>query len=1621
MKTLNAAYRLPGKLISLSTIILVVFSFVVNPLIAQNYLKYHPALKGKQYARSEMFTSARTDSSGSMGSYLNALNSHLREISEREVPGNYQSAQWYPLGPSKATHPVLAQLGLVSSIWIDTSNFQTILAGSNTGGIFRTTDGGENWISLSDNVITTGVLSIQVDPADKNRIFIGTGHLGFGRAYGNGVMKSTDGGVSWEQTGLNSESISANFTIRKLLLLPNQPGTMLALINTEFRQKAMIYRSTDWAENWTEVYTDTGAELFAIKPDPANPDILYATGNRFLKSTDAGLSWADQSATLPLDSNYVISRVEVAKTPANPDLMMVMAENFDTTGANPSARLELYKSTDNGQNYNRINLRYNPFAGYWKMEFGISPAANDEFYLGGIWLYKYRIEEDSAKFIYCSDHKYHHDVRDLHIFPTQGKDLMYMANDGGVSKSETGAESWFDITRNGLNITQFHNIAIGENSDMMYAGPQDANLCFYDFKTGAWTKNAKVSDAYEGAIDFENPNIVYMVSYPPKTTQPNIFILKSVNGGDFFDFYGIPDSTEIGRVDKPLEMDPVDPNTIYVGVRNVWKSTDGAINFQKISNFPESFTKLIAVRVAPSNNQVIAAAFENPNWGMPEPSKLWITPDGGNHWFNITPVGANNLDYAGITDITFHPETPQKFWLSLDREWKNHQVYATSNGGLSWQNYSEGLPALPVNKITFVKGAGYDVLLAATDVGVYYRDENMSRWELFGTGLPLTIVADIKISYTRRKIVAGTYGRGLWEADLCMPLTEGDLVINDTTEWSGKQKVLQDVVINPGAKLIISSTIEMGLDRKIKVLPGAELVIDRGIITNDCAGMWDGIRLYGSRDYSDPSLPQGKITLLHGSSIQHADTAIKTIGIDENGYEIAGTGGGIIYANNAKFINNGQGIVISPSKGMNPSEFTMCQFTTSKTLPDGSFAGDMVSLKGSKGIKFISCQFENNLPVSTFPYHERGTGISSFNSSFSVEKLQSTDSIPFGLNADAVFKQLATGIRATASSMAFPVKVSNVRFDRNLTGVYLSGLSLSSIKNCSFNLSSPSISDSIKPAAAAIYLDNCNGFDLAGNTIKGPLGTFVPKTKTAGIIIHNSGGLNHSLYGNKITNTNYAILAQNSNRNPNGKTGLRMLYNWFDGNEYDICITNDSTETHNGIATHQGSAGPEPGGSAGNHFSYSKWHRDADLHNAGAYIYYHYSKGPDTLSLHPLSYYRAYIVEGSMTGPADSAFMPAFMMVPNSELEENFTEYAGLSEQANSALDEKLDGGNSSLLLNEINHCTIDEAPGLAKKLMQLSPFLSSEVLTTLVKQQRTIPNLMVFEVLLLNPQLFRDSIIMQAVQLMKPPLESYMIVALAQAYNRFSDSELVEAQTDAVNSARDLLFDQFAGSLYSSILSGSDSNQLIQHLLTDNRPESHYLAAFLMLNLGNNVEAENVLNEIPETFPDLSIDSHNSLKGLFDLNSNMFSEGQVAPTLNESQIVQIEQLSQKPNTSIYAANVLNFYGLGNYREPYIFPGTPQTIQPPVIPPVVFTGAGFKIYPVPAGNYVILDYYSEEGLSKGMLRINNMAGQLVKEIRITEPYGQQLIDVSRLDSGSYIFIMANGSTKIGEQKVVIIR
>jgi PKD repeat protein len=89
----------------------------------------------------------------------------------------------------------------------------------------------------------------------------------------------------------------------------------------------------------------------------------------------------------------------------------------------------------------------------------------------------------------------------------------------------------------------------------------------------------------------------------------------------------------------------------------------------------------------------------------------------------------------------------------------------STDAGLTWTNYSTGLPNIPANCIIYQNGSN-DGVYIGMDVGVYYRDNTLSTWSLFNTGLPNTVISELDIQYSTQKLRAATYGRGLWESDL---------------------------------------------------------------------------------------------------------------------------------------------------------------------------------------------------------------------------------------------------------------------------------------------------------------------------------------------------------------------------------------------------------------------------------------------------------------------------------------------------------------------------------------------------------------------------------------------------------------------------------------------------------------------------------------------------------------------------------------------------------------------------------------------------------------------------------------------------------------------------------------
>ncbi len=1609
--------------------VIVVFTIALNAYSQENPYKNHPALNAKDFIRSEQFTGNRTDINGSMRSYVvtsNQIKDSIRKIitarqsaqgnSQRQSSTNrniYKPVQFYPLGPSVTTDTVFAQLGLVSALWVDSTDYKTIYAGSNTGGIFATYDGGQNWQSLSDEYITTGVLAIEVDPKDKQHIYIGTGHWGFSREWGEGVMQSFDGGKTWQTTGLNAGSINAGFIVHDIKHLDKTTDTLIAIVNREFRQGTSIYRSTDRGNTWNEVFYRNKEELFDIVKAPYNPNLIYTVGSLYLRSNDGGVTWEDLTSEIALLKDHKISRMALAISHSPSHKILAFVESYDTlTPGNYDHWLMQYPG-DGIRHFKNVGIKYHPVVGYWKMEIQFSPTHHDEFYLGGIWFFKYRLEGDSAKYLSYKNHRYHKDVRELLVFKGPQDDIVIMGNDGGVTRSDDGAVRWYDITRNGLQSTQFYNLAIAGKSNMVFCGPQDGNLCFYNYNTGEWTKDPHIGDAYDGLVDYNNPRNVYLVTYPPKPQYKNIFLLKSTDGGLIFNYRGVPDTTEQGRNNVPIAMDAKNPKILYAGLKNVWKSTDGAETWTKISNFrPGNTHKIQAIDVAPSNPNVICISFENPAWGETELEKIMITTNGGETWNDITPRGALNLQWVSCVDIQFHPENHNIIFLALDRMWTNNRIYVTLNGGKTWANFSQGLPNIPVNAIKFYKGADYDIMFAATDVGVYYRDSMMDQWEMFGEGIPLTIISDLDINYERKKLVVTTFGRGLWEADICLPLDDEARVITGNVAWNTGKNLLSDLILTPDSKLTMSGTIQVGDGRSITIMPGAELILDNATLTNNCRSLWDGIKLYGYYDYSSDN-PQGKITLINGSTIQNSYRGIETFSVDKAGNVDSLRGGGIIITKEAYFKNVLRPVILKPTKGDNPSRFHTTEFAINDQPWPGEQFIEFVRMEYNRGVEFINCIFRNDISYNSLPIEERGIGINSFNSSFSVYKMN-PDTAIIGLSIKPMFHQLNKGIYAITSTPGYTFYSNGVTYKNNYTGAYLAGYSNLVAVDNSFELKPLSHNATNNRQITGLYLDNSQNYLISNNIFRTfpNIGVY---TALIGMISNNSGDQNNLVANNRFETLTYAILAQNKNRSTDGSSGLRLLFNKFNKNKYGIVVTHDSLSQINGIARYQGVAGHQEMEPAGNSFFNSIINKTADLHNEGEpFVYSHYINKNNSTGQVPKSG-NVHLLSAVYPMPVDSTYVPDYLKIDTSNVNTAREQWRSIYTSDKDKYLSLKDGGDTQALINESVSLKPGNTAELYKKFRELDSRLSREFLRELVKKNK-FPNSLLIEVLVQNPIIFKDTVIMQSILERDPPMSDYMLQRLNGLSDRYSSIEIFESAHDNSKAIFDAIT---AIAVNKECINNPGDITSVDELLAEEPDNIHsqITRAFMQHTHGNSEQAETILKSITA--------DHDQKQSIDNLISLMKFDKSINTTLpdefSKEQLSLLNSIGADNFTSIYIANINNRFLQGSYNEPYILPTEAPALRDYTFPGSAVVGSSFRIYPQPAQGYLIIDYHYEFGFYKGTIEFTNASGQTVSTVQLKGKTGQEFVNISEWTPGIYFVRLINNGSVIENQKIMVIK
>lgn len=647
------------------------------------------------------------------------------------------STTWTAIGPmgpiTGSAGGQLLKSGRLNFISISPTNSNVLFVGAPCGGLWRSTNGGTNWTTNTDNLPVTGFGDHAFDPTNTNIMYAANGDGDAGDSYCTNVYKSTDGGNTWNTTGL-SFPVTSGVRIRRLIVNPTNPQIVMAVGSMGIR------RSADGGATWSSVST---TNTYDIEFMPGNPSIVYAGGTTFRRSTDGGVTWATIAG---VPASGTSNRLAIAVTPANPNFVYVLASNNSGSGF-----LGFLQSTNSGVSFTNITTTLNLLGwasagndtggqGWYDLCIAASPTNAAEVVIGGVnvwrttnsgtnWTLYGHWTGSGAPFTHAD----HHDLE----YASNG--TLFNTNDGTVYRRT--ATTWQEISGT-MNISQIYKIGLSSLSNLWITGHQDNG-------TSTWngtTYQARMGgDGMDCFIDRTNNNNMFAEYY-------NGTFQKSTNGGVNWTACttGMSGSAPWVTIWK---QDPVTASRLYAGRQNMFVSNNQATSWSTLTALPAAGS-VVEFAIAPSNNQVLYVIKSN---------NIFKTINGGTSWSTIT--GTIPVASAGLQNVCISPTDANKVWVCSGNYSTGNKVWYSNNGGTTWTNWSANLPNLPANCLLYEPGSS-DRVYVGMDVGVYYRDPSSANWTLYNIGLPNTPLADMETSPAfSGKFVAATYGRGTWIVD----------------------------------------------------------------------------------------------------------------------------------------------------------------------------------------------------------------------------------------------------------------------------------------------------------------------------------------------------------------------------------------------------------------------------------------------------------------------------------------------------------------------------------------------------------------------------------------------------------------------------------------------------------------------------------------------------------------------------------------------------------------------------------------------------------------------------------------------------------------------------------------
>ncbi|GAA0930631.1 hypothetical protein GCM10009554_13950 [Kribbella koreensis] len=752
-----------------------------------------------------------------------ALNAGEQRRQRTKSPGPATfTGQWTGLGPdpivqvTRSTPIFTAMSGRIGALAIRPSTGQFILGGAQ-GGIWLYDQASGTWSTKTDDLPSLAIGALAVAPSNDAIVYAGTGEgaLSGDSYFGNGVLKSTDGGQHWTHvSGDFFEGVSTS----ALVVDPRNASHLYAAIlrgrggarrtTPPDHSRYGVWESTDGGTSWRILKVAKSASNGAtdLEIDPQNPNVLYSSfwGDAIYKSTDAGRHWSPIMTGLPaVDYASTATRFSLGIShPAGHGAVLYAGFTWTDQPA------RVFKSTNEGAS--------------WSIT---QPGTGDD-----------TVED------YCAEQCSYDNVI---VADPVNPDIVYAAGQfnyaigsGGIFRSDDGGQTWKNLGWD--QHPDFHALAydpahpehvlIGSDGGVWYSGDRGGRPNATDpLSAVTWQNLNGTVDPATAAVTHRTglqlgqfTSVANAPTVPGRVwggTQDNGTDRKSTASASWFDVA----SGDGGQV----LVDPTDANYVfgtYFGI-SPYRYTDGGLTFfsnQYIrtgidltdrSDFYVPWVQnqrktnqlmLGTYRLYRTDNAKASSAGDvrwKPISGDLTSGCTGEAPNGGRGCvISAVGMGGGDAAYTGAEDgyVYVSPDaqvsdTPS--WTRVDKgqlpkrpvtqfavDRSNYRIayaafagfsaatpahpghlFKTTNGGKDWTNISFNLPDSPVNSI-ILDPSYADTLYAGTDVGPFVTHDGGRHWAPLGSGIPEIAIWQLDLDPSHRVLVAGTHGRGAFRS-----------------------------------------------------------------------------------------------------------------------------------------------------------------------------------------------------------------------------------------------------------------------------------------------------------------------------------------------------------------------------------------------------------------------------------------------------------------------------------------------------------------------------------------------------------------------------------------------------------------------------------------------------------------------------------------------------------------------------------------------------------------------------------------------------------------------------------------------------------------------------------------